>query len=129
MLYLQKEGKSMNTTVLDITLILSQDLKSRSAVKDLLLYIKNLEVKAIKIDFANVQFATRSFIDEYYNQFIKNTSALKIETINISDDIQALFKAVSQTQNGERKMTISSSSVSSFNTVTDLNSYLSTLTI
>lgn len=126
---MQKEGKSMNTTVLDITLILSQDLKSRSAVKDLLLYIKNLEVKAIKIDFANVQFATRSFIDEYYNQFIKNTSALKIETINISDDIQALFKAVSQTQNGERKMTISSSSVSSFNTVTDLNSYLSTLTI
>lgn len=125
---LNKLDKTMNT-VLDITLILSQDLKSRSAVKDLQLYIKNLEVKAIKIDFANVQFATRSFIDEYYNQFIKNTSVLKIETINISDDIQALFKAVSQTQNGEKKMTISSSSVSSFNTVTDLNSYLSTLTI
>ena len=53
-------------TILDITTILSQDLKSRFAVNDLFLYIKNAGSESIVIDFANVKFATRSFVDEYH---------------------------------------------------------------
>ena len=49
--------------IIDITNLLSADLKSRYAVNDLLLFINNTEGDDIVIDFANVKFATRSFID------------------------------------------------------------------
>ena len=56
---------------IDITSLLGADLKSRYAVKDLLLYINNTEADSVVIDFAKVKFATRSFIDEYYNVIMK----------------------------------------------------------
>ncbi len=56
-------------TTIDITRILSQDLKSRSRANDLLLFIKNSNESEVTIDFRNVMFATRSFIDEFYNLF------------------------------------------------------------
>ncbi len=86
-------------TQIDITAILSPDLKSRLAVKDLLLYIQNTGSEEIVVDFAGVQFATRSFIDEYYNTIMKDAPAnIKIETINIPEDIQVIFDVVKQTQ-------------------------------
>jgi|WetSurMetagenome_2_1015567.scaffolds.fasta_scaffold13810_2 hypothetical protein len=96
----------MNNSI-DITAILGQELKSRSYVSDFALYIKNLNMKDVKVDFSKVTYATRSFIDEYYNIFIKNHNTLEnnihVENINISSDIQAIFNAVSNTQNGENK--------------------------
>ncbi len=49
-------------TTIDITRILSQDLKSRSRANDLLLFIKNSNESEVTIDFRNVMFATMSFI-------------------------------------------------------------------
>lgn len=119
-------------TNIDITNILSQDLKSRSSVKDLLLYIQNLDEHAVNIDFAHVLFATRSFIDEYYNVFIKSNDQLnhiKVATINIPEDIKAVFLAVSRTQNGEKKEALQTSTIQSFTSVTELNKFLSSLMI
>ena len=89
-------------TIIEITTILSADLKSRYAVSDLLLYIKNMGCESAVVDFANVKFATRSFIDEYYNAIMKSQNGIKIETINIPEDIQYIFEAVQRTQHKEK---------------------------
>ena len=85
-------------TNIDITTILSADLKSRYAVNDLLLYIQNTGSESVVVDFAGVKFATRSFVDEYYNVIMKNQSSINIETINIPEDIQVVFDVVQRTQ-------------------------------
>ena len=54
---------------IDIAAILSPDLKSRMRAQDLKQYIENSEADAVEFDFQNVNFATRSFIDEFYNLF------------------------------------------------------------
>lgn len=93
----------MKTTI-DITTILSQDLKSRYAVGDLLLYIKNTGCKSAVVDFANVKFATRSFIDEYYNVIMQHQSDIIIDTVNIPEDIQTIFDVVRNTQHKEKNI-------------------------
>ena len=99
-------------TQINITTILSPDLKSRLAVNDLYLYIQNTGSNEIVIDFSGVQFATRSFIDEYYNVIMKKTSAnIKIETINIPDDIQVIFDVVKQTQHKTKNIRLDSTVV------------------
>ena len=91
--------------VIDITTLLSADLKSRYAVNDLLLYVNNTDGDDIVIDFSNVKFATRSFIDEYYNVIMKNSSSeKKITTINIPEDIQYIFNTVQKTQHKEKNI-------------------------
>ena len=93
-------------TRIDITTILSQDLKSRLAVKDLLMYIQNTGSKSVVVDFAKVQFATRSFIDEYYNVIMNNSSDIEIKTVNIPEDIQRIFDAVKRTQHKEKNINL-----------------------
>ena len=89
-------------THINIVDILGPDLKSRFAVNDLLLYIKNTYCEYITVDFTDVKFATRSFVDEYYNVIMKNPSSIKIETINIPEDIQVIFDVVQRTQHKEK---------------------------
>lgn len=91
----------MNITV-DIATLLKPDLMSRFAVADLLLYIQNTGSESVVVDFAGVKFATRSFVDEYYNVIMKNQSSIKIETINIPEDIQVIFDVVQRTQHKEK---------------------------
>ena len=90
--------------IIDITTLLGQDLKSRYAVNDLYLYIENTGYNSVIVDFTNVKFATRSFIDEYYNVIMKNLSEIKIETKNIPEDIQMIFDAVQRTQHKEKEI-------------------------
>ena len=92
--------------VLDITEVLSTELKSRYAVDDLSLYIKNTECPSVTVDFAKVKFATRSFVDQYYNVFMTNghTKKPKVTTINIPHDISAIFETVKQTQHKAKKV-------------------------
>lgn len=93
----------MNTTI-DIATLLKPDLMSRFAVADLLLYIQNTGSESVVVDFAGVKFATRSFVDEYYNVIMKNQSAIKIETVNIPEDIQVIFDVVLRTQHKEKNI-------------------------
>jgi hypothetical protein len=115
-----------------ITQLLGRDLKSRSTVGDLKLYVNNLNDNKIHIDFSDVQFATRSFIDEFYNSFIKNQDKepnIKIALDNISYDIQAIFDAVSKTQKGQKKPSSSQSSVHSFDNISEAIKFLDSLPV
>lgn len=91
----------MNTTI-DIATLLKPDLMSRFAVADLLLYIQNTGSESVVVDFADVKFATRSFVDEYYNVIMHNQSSINIETVNIPEDIQVIFDVVQRTQHKEK---------------------------
>lgn len=113
-------------TNIDITTILSQDLKSRLAVNDLRLYIENTGSESVVIDFAGVKFATRSFVDEYYNVIMKNQSSIKIETINIPEDIQTIFDVVQRTQHKEKGIKLDATVVKC-KTFADLQRVFSTL--
>ena len=113
---------------IDIAQILSPDLKSRSRVKDLALYISNTGEDSVTVDFANVKFATRSFMDEFYNLFLKTPTELpyKIEIANIPEDINMILESVSRTQT-KAKVVPSHIPEKSFKDVDDLLQYLSTV--
>lgn len=111
--------------IIDITGILSPDLKSRARVHDLELFIQNSGEKAVILDFSNVQFATRSFVDEFYNVFLKNPeeNSVKVEITNVPEDINTILEAVSRTQT-RTKVIPSRIPVKSFRSVDDLVQYL-----
>lgn len=85
---------------IDIAQILSPDLKSRMRAQDLKLYVKNSGADAVEFDFGNVKFATRSFIDEFYNLFLKANSdkSISVEITNVPQDIKTMLDSVSHTQ-------------------------------
>ena len=84
---------------IDITQIAGQDLKSRITVQDILLYAKNTGENEVTFDFSRVKFATRSFIDEFYNIFIKDGCEFPAMTSGVPEDIAYILKVVSTTQN------------------------------
>ena len=59
-----------NMKKIDIASILSPDLKSRMRAQDLKTLIENSGADAVEMDFHGVKFATRSFIDEFFNLFL-----------------------------------------------------------
>lgn len=113
---------------IDITDILSPDLTSRNRADDLLLYIRNTQEEEITLDFQHVKFATRSFIDEFYNLFLKTPTKLpfKMNLTNIPEDINIMIESVSKTQT-KAKTIPASSSVKNFGSVSELMSYMSTV--
>ena len=112
--------------IIDITKILSADLKSRYAVKDLVLYIENTEADNVVIDVKDVKFATRSFIDEYYNIVMNANFANKqVDTINIPDDIQYIFDTVKKTQHKNKSVKLDAP-VIKCKTFTELRNVFST---
>lgn len=115
---------------IDITQILSPDLKSRLRVNDLRLFIENSQEDAVVLDFKNVKFATRSFIDEFYNVFMKTPDSMpfKVEITNIPEDINMIFESVSHTQT-RAKTVPAHTPVLSFRTADELISYLSSASI
>ena len=110
---------------IDITRILSPDLKSRSRANDLMLFIKNSDESEVTIDFRNVAFATRSFIDEFYNLFIKDSSSLpfKMDITNVPEDIKAMLDSVGKTQN-KAKTIRPTANVMTFDNVDDALEYM-----
>ena len=85
---------------IDITHVLSPDLKSRVRAHDLKLFIENCGDKEVVLDFSNVKFATRSFMDEFYNIFLKDSTQndFSVELTNIPEDINLMLESVSKTQ-------------------------------
>lgn len=61
------------------------------------LLIDNSGVDSVVIDFQGVKFATRSFIDEFYNLFLKtpDANAFRVELANVPADIKAMLDSVS----------------------------------
>ena len=89
---------------INITHILGTDLKSRIAVQDVLLFVRNTGEVEVAIDFTGVQFATRSFIDEFYNTFVCDGCEFKVSLLNVPEDIDYMLKVVSTTQHKPKKI-------------------------
>ena len=115
---------------IDIAAILSPDLRSRMRAQDLKLLIINSGVDAVEMDFKDVKFATRSFIDEFYNLFLKNGEAntFRVELTNVPADIKAMLDSVSRTQ-VRAKVIPSESQEVSFKNVKEFLNYFSTLVL
>ena len=81
---------------------------------------------AVEKDFQGVKFATRSFIDEFYNLFMKtpDTNTFRVELTNVPTDIKAMLDAVSRTQ-VRAKVIPSHSQEVAFKNVTDFLNYFS----
>ena len=115
---------------IDITDILSPDLKSRIRVNDLQLFIENSDENEVVLDFSNVKFATRSFMDEFYNAFLKTPEALpfRVQITNVPEDIKMILESVSHTQ--LRAKTIPAHTpVRLFHTTDELIQYLNSTNI
>lgn len=82
-----------------ISEILSTDLKSRALVATLADILDKYNTKDIILDFKDVYFATRSFIDEFYNVMLRERH-YKVE--NMNNDIQYLLDVVKGTQNAKK---------------------------
>lgn len=115
---------------IDIADILSPDLKSRMRAQDLKVLIENSGANDVEMDFQGVKFATRSFIDEFYNLFLKtpDTNAFTVELTNVPSDIKAMLDAVSRTQ--VRAKVIPSQSLEvSFKNVKEFLNYFNTIVL
>lgn len=98
-------------------------------IGDLALYITNTGAQSVVVDFGKVQFVTRSFVDEFYNTFIKQApTGVQVELSNVSEDIQAVFEAVKSTQT-KKKPVANTGSVRSFDTISQLRDFLSGLAL
>lgn len=115
---------------IDITSILSQDLISRPAAHDLLDYCIAVHEGNIIIDFSNVKFATRSFIDEFYNLFLKNSTALpfKLNLEHLPEDINIMISSVSRTQYRTHVIAPTQNRID-FNSVEDLFAYIDKISV
>ena len=118
----------MKNKVIDITTFTGRNLKSRIAVRELRDMILKQNISTLAIDFKNVCFATRSFIDEFYNLFIVNTD-IHTELLHVSPEIKAMLDAVKLTQ---RKVKPSlkytnSEKVIQFSSINEVNKFLSSL--
>lgn len=109
--------------IIKLTNLLGKDLRSRSSVADLLLFIKNTGESSFIIDFSDVQFVTRSFIDEFYNGVIKlNSPDFRVRLENIPTDIQTVLDIVKSTQRS-RKKPANSGRILTFKTLDEVSEY------
>lgn len=106
-----------------ISKLLSADLKSRSTVQKLYVLLDKYDAENTIIDFDGVHFATRSFIDEFYNVLIKQMH-YKVE--NMPSDIECILNTVKTTQN-KKKYIENSNDVKNFSSVDEFCSYISSL--
>lgn len=81
--------------------ILGRDLTSRPFAHDLYNYIENSGEREAVLDFAGVEFSSRSFMDEFYNLFVKDGSA---SIINMSPDLRTMLDVVESTQNRKKEV-------------------------
>lgn len=115
---------------IDIAQILTPDLKSRMRAQDLKQFIENSDADVVELDFQGVQFATGSFIDEFYNLFLKNpdANAFRVELTNVPEDIKTMLDAVSRIQ-VRAKVIPSQTQEVSFKSVDEMLKYFSTVSL
>lgn len=113
---------------IDIAKCLTPELMSRAKVQVLKDYINSLQSKQVSVDFSHVAFATRSFMDEFFNAFLKTPedSNVKIELVNVPEDIAAMLNAVSKTQHGVKKTIQPTADTKNFSSAEEAISFLAT---
>ena len=118
----------MKTIEIDIAKQIGENLKSRVLVRELHDLVLNHEVESLVLDFRNVSFASRSFMDEFFNVFLKS-SVFKTKLIHVSPELQTLLDTVRDTQHRSKtyKLKRNSDNVKSFSSIVEVNEFLSSL--
>lgn len=110
--------------------IAGSNLVSRPTAKDLFDFVKNTGTPEVILDFSGVEFASRSFADEFYNLFHLNTErGFKFTLSNVPVDIDAMLKAVASTQDGSGKDKGADADIYRPKDMDDLDACFSTLLI
>lgn len=106
------------------------NLVSRPTAKDLLYFVKNTGKPEVILDFSGVEFVSRSFTNEFYNLFHLNPGrGFKFTMTNVPEDMDAMLKAVTSTQDGNGKDKVAESIVYKPKDMDDLDVCFSTLLI
>ena len=88
-------------TTINIRNLVGRDILNRISAHDILSAASACGDSKVSLDFDGVQFTTRSFMDEFYNEVKKASSdGVSVSVINMSDDLKQMYAAVSRTQKG-----------------------------
>jgi hypothetical protein len=88
------------------------------------MFMKNTGESSFIIDFSDVQFVTRSFMDEFYNGVIKPTCpGFRVRLEQVPTDIQTVLDVVKGTQKSRKKQA-NSGSVLTFKSLDEVSEYL-----
>lgn len=118
----------MKDNVINIAAFLGQNLKSRIVVRDFHDKILSQNMPAVVLDFKDVIFATRSFMDEFYNVFLCN-NIVEANLINLSPELEKMLNTVKDTQHKSAKAAIKvfPNSELKFSSISQVNKYLEKL--
>lgn len=78
-------------------------LESRGFARQLRDMIIERNLKEVQIDFADITWAGRSFMDEFYREVYINPN-FKATPINMAEDFRLMLEAVSHTQTRKEKL-------------------------
>ena len=116
---------------LDITTILGTELKSRTSARDFAMYLQNMKINEVCVDFSRVNSVTRSFMDEFYQLFLKAGKSLNtsVSLQNLNQQADAFLKSVELTSDRPRPAIGVSANARFVNlqTVQQLNEYLESI--
>ena len=91
---------------------------------------ENDTTDAVTVDFSGVQFASRAFMDEFYNLFLSPSvaasCAVKVEVVNLPASVAALLEAVERTNtqpHSHSAATEPEASVIKFTSVEEMNAF------
>lgn len=103
--------------------------ESATRLFDRLLYLKNT---SYLFDFSQVRFASRSFMDEFYNKFLSKDSIFfeNSKVIHLSNTLEQILESVKGTQSCRKQRKVSKSiPTKCFASVDELNHFLGTLSL
>lgn len=108
----------------NIIVQLKSELKTRQEAREFLPSLESVGLDDVLVfDFTHVRFVGRSFADEFFNLYLKNS---QVRTENMSCDIKVIFDTVSSTQDKKKKVN-SNVQIREFTNMEELNQYLSLL--
>ena len=103
----------MSEKIININqLFFSQSLITRQIARDLYGMVTQMPEDSIILDFSGIDYASRSFFDEFNsfeNQF--NLAGKKVRIINLNDNLAPLYKLVRE--NTKKRISIPCESVAS----------------
>ncbi len=109
--------------------LIGRDILNRISAHDIFSAVYDYKESDVNLDFSGVQFTTRSFMDEFYNELKKSSgNGINVSVTNMSDDLQQMYLAVSRTQKSGVK-DITMKPYSRPKTISDLEQIFSSMSI
>ena len=115
---------------IDITTILGAELKSRTSARDFATYLNNMKIGEVCVDFSRVNSVTRSFMDEFYQLFLKKDGARTTNVLiqGMNQQTEAFLKSVELTSAHPRpSVETSDARFVNIQTVQQLSEYLASI--